>query len=420
MLELWHVIFLFALLSATGTIVQNQKRLQLFKLDKIGVFALLVVLACWLSFYDASHYKAWFNRSLRVTLMFIMYLYFVNTIRDERKMYIFIRGNIIACFISSIILIIEVLRKFNISNLDDFSSSVLFRGTFNNPNQGAGYIVLFTFFLLAFLPQIKYYKIINSRTYLVFTGICFITVLLYRSRIALLALVIVSIILLFNNKKTRRILLISGVLLTLSWNLSLTQFLAARMSSTFGASKSEQLNVKMAMSTIDRFNIANIYWQVIKQKPIFGIGAMNYAYMNKRNDINIKVPLAPTAYYGGSKHYPYDVRNTSAHNMFLSWWVETGTVGLLPFIFSIFFAVKYSFHYMRNHNSNTLFKTLNRAVLGMLLIFIIGGMAHDYGVAEIRYWLLLTLASIILRLSKKHKYDTLFRTDQLTFINQYR
>lgn len=413
-LELWQVVFSFALLYAMVSTVKNKGNIRLFKLDKIGICVLLVFVACWLSFYDAVHYKAWFNRSLRVTLLFIMYLYFVNNIKNIRELFVFLRGNIIACFISSIILVFQALQQFNIG----FNKRM--DGTFLNPNQGAGYIVLFLFLLLAFFPHIKHLKIKNNMVYLMIVVICFLSLLVYGSRGAIIAMAMVSSFLLLSTKGNRILVLISGLLLVIVMNLPSSQLFTDRMKGTVGVSENENVNVGMAMSAIDRMNIANIYWQIIEQKPLFGIGAMNYAYTHKRNDLKINVPMAPSGYFGGNKKYPYDIRNTSAHNIFLSWWAETGIIGLLPFIFSIFFAVKYSFHYMRNHNSNTLFKALNRAILGMFLMFVMIGMVHEYGAATVRYWLLISLASVILRLSKKHKYDTLFRTDQLTFINQYR
>ena len=97
-LELWQVVFSFALLYAIGSTVHNKEDIRLFKLDKIGICALFVVVACWLSFYDAIYYKAWLNRSLRLTLLFLMYLYFVNNIKNTRELFVFLLGNIIAWF----------------------------------------------------------------------------------------------------------------------------------------------------------------------------------------------------------------------------------------------------------------------------------------------------------------------------------
>jgi O-antigen ligase len=396
-LELWQVVFSFALLYAIGSTVHNKEDIRLFKLDKIGICALFVVVACWLSFYDAIYYKAWLNRSLRLTLMFLMYLYFVNNIKNTRELFVFLRGNIIACFISSIILVFQVLKQFNIG------FNIRMDGTFNNPNQGAGYIVLFLFLLLALFPHIKHLKINNNKIYLMIVVICFLSLLVYGSRAPVMALGLISILMLISNKKTRILLLISGVLLTLVWNLSSTQILSNRIKGTFGVSENENTNIEMTMSAIDRMNIANIYWQIIKQKPLFGIGAMNYAYIYKRNDLNINVPMAPSGYFGGNKKYPYDIRNTSAHNIYLSWWAETGIIGLLPFVLSTILSIKYSIKFVHRKNLNILFRALNNAILGMFLMFIIIGMVHDYGTASVRYWLLLSLASIIFRLSKKQK-----------------
>lgn len=139
-----------------------------------------------------------------------------------------------------------------------------------------------------------------------------------------------------------------------------------------------------------------MYWEVIKARPIFGIGAANYGFMQH---LHLNWPPAPAGASRGFESID-QYFGFSSHNGFLNWWAETGTVGFLPFIGSLLYTI-WALWRLRGRNSLPVqWEALALGTLAAVSVFIVTNMSGEFGVSEARYWVLLAIASIVLRLPK--------------------
>ena len=90
----------------------------------------------------------------------------------------------------------------------------------------------------------------------------------------------------------------------------------------------------------------------------------------------------------------------SSHNGFLNWWAETGTVGFLPFLGSLIYAIWALWRLHRRESLSVQWAALALVVVAAISVFIVTNMTGDFGVSEATYWVLLAIASIVLRLAK--------------------
>lgn len=392
-LEPWQIVIVFCFTSWALETVRHRR--SPLTLDKVGLLGLLVVVGALLSFFGALDVMTWLKRAVRFVLLFGLYLYLVSHVRSQSQLAALIRSSLVACALTSLVLFVQFFQTLYYEGAFFAWSDWNLRGTFANLNEGATYLAMFVVLAAAVYSQGVHHELMGRRVFMIAAGLSALGLVLYRSRTGLPVTVAVGILLFAGNKRIRRLLLIASLVLALTWNLPFARFLRGRLLASFNASGNPEYDAWVQRGILERMYLFRIYWETIKAHPVFGIGAANYGLIRK---LNLNVPPPPAGIVSGNL---VDYLGTSAHNGYLSWWAETGTVGFVPFVGSLGYAIWALWRLQQRCLASPWWRAVLLGTLGALLVFVLTNVTGDFGASEVRYWLLLALASIVLQQLKE-------------------
>lgn len=388
-LELSQVVLLIGLISWALAMVSH--RTGLLKLDGVGTWAFLVVLAAVLSGLGALDLTAWLKRTTKIAMLFGAYVYLVSTVQRVAQTVSLIQAGVLASLVASLFMLVQTTTLAGINpTFELMEYSVV--GTFRNRNEAATFIGIFVISVGAFYA-LRVHRQWLGRHISAAIWLCIVGIVLTRSRSGLLATVGASVLLLLYSRRMWRPLAIAGLVLLLTWNLPVTRFfVSSRLLPMLGASSGNvDFDAFVSAGWYDRLYLWGIYWDTIKAHPVFGIGVANYDKMAQLN-LNFSQPMAGTWANSADAYLGQD-----AHNGYLNWWAETGTVGVIPFVGSLVWAVLGLARMLRCPGLPLLAKANTLAALGAVVIFTGTNLLSDFGVYEPRYWFVLAFASIVLR-----------------------
>jgi O-antigen ligase len=369
----------------------KRKKLRVQKLDVVGLWALLVVVAAWLSFFGAVDTMTWLKRAMRVTCLFGLYLYLVNKVSRREDVMAFIRGGLFACAVAALVLVEEVMELLYNGGLSDYFGPA---GTFVNTNEAATYVALFVVIGTALYALGEYIDVMDRRAFIFTMSLSVVGVIVTRSRTGLAAVIVTPAVLFAWSRRVRRVLVAAAVFVVITSAAPLVRMFEDRVLGTFGMSGDEGYDEFVQTGNEERLYLLELYWNVIKAHPVFGIGAGNYPFIGS---LGLDLPL-PSARPGWTPVDPYG--GVSSHNGFVSWWAEAGTVGLVPFVAALLCAGRLTWRAGRHRLLAPWWRAVGTGVLGALAVFVMTNLTGEFGVSQARYWVLLALASIVARHAK--------------------
>jgi len=368
---------------------------RVYRLDRLGVLALLVVAGAILSLFGALDVPIWFKRSIRVLGLFGMYWYLVQNVRQSSQVAAMIRAGLWACALTGVVMLVQfagLVRRGEISLYVLSDTGV--RGTFANGNEAGTFLVIFLVIAAAFHYSRARAFLMRRTAFSLVVGLTALGLVISQSRTAALIVGILCALLFARNVRFLRFVAMAVLVLALSWPLPMTQFFAGRLLASVGLSGEQSYDRYVQASTSTRLFLWRVYLEVVRTHPVFGIGAGNYGLIEKMDirmpQVGSDVPFDPNFYLGAS-----------AHNGFLNWWAETGTIGLLSFLLTLVYAGWLLLGLFRERDVSNSWRAMSLGGAGALGAFILTNFTGDFGVSEPRYWFLLALTSILIRLRRE-------------------
>jgi O-antigen ligase len=390
-LEPWLVV-LPTCLAVWLTRVAMSRRVA--PLDAIGYFALALLFSAWLSYFGAIDVTTWLKRAMKITWLFGLYLLVTNWAADKRALAALVKGALWGCALAA------ATMSYQLFQASQVRTSLLYlfgvSGTFANSNEGATFMAIVVLIGLSLYAAGVFHGVATKRGMLLLLGACVVGIVVTRSRTAVVGLVAVGAMFFVHDAKSRPLVLgLFATLITLALVPS-TSVIMDRLLGTVGVSGDEAFDEFIQGGTATRLYLLQLYWTAIEAYPIFGIGAGNYGFL-EQTGLNFPPPPADvlqTVVQG-------DHLRLSSHNGFMNWWVETGTIGVVAFVavllYSIFALLRARRVSQRCGPVDAWWLAMSRGALAGLLMFIITNFTGEFGVSEIRLWLLLALSTLSIR-----------------------
>ena len=230
-LEPWLVLFPICLLMWAGEIVVTRR---VVPLDRIGFFALLVVVAAWLSYFGALDVMTWLKRAMKVTWLFGLYLLMVNWASGERQLRALIRAGLWGCAGAGVAIIVQMTVRWASQGYGEVFGAA---GTFANSNEAATFLAIFVVMGLALYASGRHQAIMHRRALLFLIGTCLMGILFSRSRTGLLSSTAVSALLFARTPRVRRLVLASFVVILILAVTPSTAVLLNRLLGSVGVSE---------------------------------------------------------------------------------------------------------------------------------------------------------------------------------------
>jgi len=392
-IEPWMIVVVICFLNWPMRLLQGERPSIHF--DKVGFFALFVVVSAWLSVFGAVDLATGLKRAMKILLLFGVYLYLVHQLRHERQFLAFIRASFLACALTVGMLIIQRLRDLATGQTFEMMQWAGAPGTFANASEGATYIAIFLVIAVSLYSLRIHERVMSHRLFILFACLFVLGLILAMSRTGLLAAAGVTALLFVRNKRLRPVLVFGVVAVAAALTLPVTRFWFNRILGTLGLSGDPEFDLFIQAELVDRVYLWSVYWEVIKAYPVFGIGAANYGFFEK---LRLDWPATPE---GTMRDLTGIQFVASSHNGFLSWWVEAGTVGIVAFVGSLVCAAVMLRGLLRSRSLSAWQRALGLGTYGGLWVFVLTNLAGEFGVSELRYWMLLAFASVVLHQAKE-------------------
>jgi len=291
-----------------------------FSKDRIFTFSVfLFIIYCSLSIFWSRDPSLALQHSLRIMEAFILFfILFLGSLNFIQAIKWLVAGSILPCLLSIWQFLSQSTFASTLLGLashpawqlgtsvvanDTIGRWLRAYGSFNHPNVLGGYlvIVLVIMQISDFRFQNKNFKILLFTIYcLLFTSLFFTF-----SRSAWLAAVISLLVYQFISLRNRKFIIyhLSFIIIGVILVIAFFPLLQTRLTAS---------SVSEVRSTTERVGGYGDAWKLIKQDPIFGVGAGNYTY----------------ALWHSDKWRPaWEIQ--PVHNAFVLFVVETGMVGVL-------------------------------------------------------------------------------------------
>lgn len=391
-LEPWMIVLPMCFVVWAGEVVVRRR---LTRLDGVGILALFVMLTAWLSFLGAVDVLTWLKRASKITLLFGLYLLLVNWANEKRQLSALIRAGFFGCAVAGATISMQMTRAWLSYGLIDVFGAP---GTFANGNEAATFLALFILVGLALYASGVHSEVVNRRALFATLSVIAVGVLLTRSRTGVVAVIAASAMLFIRTARVRRLVLGAVALLVVLGLITPTRIVVDRLLATVGMSGNEEYDAFIQAGGVARIYLLEVYWTVVKANPVFGIGAGNYGFISS---LGIALPSPPAGLMISAE----TLLNLSPHNGFISWWVEAGTVGfgafLVSLLYSVFALARARRRWLKQQRGDRWWYAVATGALGGLVVFILTNLTADFGVSEVRYWLLLALTTICVRHLRK-------------------
>ena len=344
--------------------------------------------------FNALDLATWFKRALKIMLLFGVYTYLVSRLRDERQLVGFLRASFLVCMLIGSMEIVQRLQNLYEGLTFEAMQWPGVAGTFANSNEGASYIAIFLIFAASLYASRIHERVMSQRLFI--SSVCLIVLglVLAMSRTGLMAAVGVTALLFGRDRRLRPVLICGS--LPSRWPLPFRspRFWFNRILGIFGLSGNPEFDLYIRSDLLERVYLWSVYWEIIKAYPVFGIGAANYGFLDR---LRLDWPSPPI----GTIHSLAEVQFVaSSHNGFLSWWAEAGTVAWWPLWVRLIYAAMALRRLLRSQALSTWQKAIGLGTYGGLWVFALTNFAEsEFGVSELRYWMLLAFASAVLRQS---------------------
>jgi O-antigen ligase len=321
-LELLIIPFIIYNLIADKKIINNFLKLP----RSITISILLLIVGILFSIILNKNFtsgfgilKSWFI--IPIFFAFITYS-LSNSLNDIKKILLSI--NYSATLVATISLIYKAL---GIVTYDDRLTSI-----YSSPNYLAMYLSSGVFLNIYFLKESFLQNKFSKKTLFYLSTLLVIMFSIYftYSYGAWLALITAFSITIFSTIKNKRGLVLSLIFFTI---FTVVLFLAQ-----FSSEKFYNITQNYSRSSISsRLMIWESSKLMLKQSPIFGIGAGNF--QNKYLELQSHFP--PYLEWGVPQ----------PHNIFLAFWLQTGLIGLIGFCWILLYVFKIIFLLLKNKKS---------------------------------------------------------------------
>jgi O-antigen ligase len=271
-------------------------------INKTYQYVLPFILIAFISMQSSEKYFLSLQKTLSYLLLFLIVPnYVIASWRINKEK--FLQSIII---LGSVILIAGLAMKFALPGKVHFGGR--FTGVLGNPN-GLGVFCLM-FFLLVSTIKYFYQDILTKRQFILVYGLILVSVFLSGSRSSLLAIILFVFFTYFHKKSPFLGFLI--LCLIILANEFITSNLP-QLISFFGAE--DYFRIKTLEQGSGRLVAWNFAWEHIQKNFFLGKGFDYTNYLFARNGYIL-------SFMGHHGH---------AHNSFLTFWLDTGIVGLLAF-----------------------------------------------------------------------------------------
>jgi O-antigen ligase len=308
--KITKLLIMVSVLLLILKILQKRKITILWSNTSFFVFLYLLVVSFSVIFtqdYDTLYHNLY--DLLRSVVFFILILYYVNYADSESRRNnmtkLFINGIIVGSSIAATVIIVFFLQKPSIHAL--LGSSYEFRtgGWIRDPNDVALMLdmaIILTYFIFKSLKN-KYMKIL----YLTSIFLCISAVILTLSRGGLIALFLIFVIILYQERKNKILMTIITIII-ISIMFLFGSYIFSRLSTL------SQLGSLQDKSLYLRLNLVKIAFKAIFHSPLFGVGLGDF-------------PSYTRYFFSDSQ-----LTNTVTHNAWLHIASETGLIGLFMYI----------------------------------------------------------------------------------------
>jgi len=306
----------------------RQHFLSVFKWDILLIQSIFIITLI-ASIYSINKSEAGAEIVLQLPIFFIPVIFALSGFDFKKYRQPLLMGFSVICTFTVLYLFWDALHTIRFYKLP---LSSLFSSAFTNHNFSEPIDMHATFFSMQLVIALVYLLTIlagkNALRFKIFCGICSIVLMaglfqLCSKSVLFTLFIVVSIVFpLFSlNKKFRLKFAIAVWALTLFAGLSAFKVTAFK-ERYFDELKSDLSKPIVGESVEPRLARWEVAWQLIRSAPVTGHGAGSEA------------GLLHEAFYQ-KKYYSSFINHLNAHNQYLSFWLQSGIIGLVIYLFTL-------------------------------------------------------------------------------------
>ncbi|EJE7233677.1 O-antigen ligase family protein [Clostridium sporogenes] len=278
------------------------------------------------------------QETIRTSTYIVLFFIIKYEVYKKKNLDKIIYSYIFTSIIVGVIGICEYLKGVGLTHKGEFSTVVRCVSTLENSNNLGGFFIMIVFpmMVLSFKEKQKYKKNI----YILCSIIAIINIIISFSRNAWLAFIIgyIALIIVFNFK------LIYGAILGAGVSLLIPKI---------GNRLREIGDISQNLSRVSLWKIA---WEMIKDKPLLGVGNGNYRTLYPQYYKKVKY----LGYTAQAKFHP--------HNAYLKAQCELGVVGLISLL-GIFVSSIWKVSELSKKSNNIFYKYFYKGFIASLIAF---------------------------------------------------